>query len=99
MPVVQALKQRWNSERLDKHPLAAMVQKHFCASLNVHERIEAKRSELAADKTLSDIGRRQKLTELAKGEAQHIAKARRALVAAQDRMRDQRKALTPTVRD
>ena len=63
MPVSQALKQRWNAERLDKHPLAAMVRKHFHGVLDVHDRIEAKRSELAADKTLSDIGRRQKLTE------------------------------------
>jgi hypothetical protein len=65
----------------------------------VHDEIETNRSELAANKMLSDIGRGQKLQELAKSEAQHVAKARRALVAAQDRMRDQRKALAPTVRD
>jgi hypothetical protein len=86
MPVSQALKQRWNSERLDKHPLAAMVRKNFHGVLDVHDRIEAKRAELASDKTLSDLGRRQKLTELAKGEAQ------RALAVARDKMRDQRKA-------
>jgi hypothetical protein len=99
MSVSQALKQRWNSERLDKHPLAAMVRKHFHGVLDVRDKIEAKRSELAADKTLSDLGRRQKLTELAKGEAKHVAKAQRAFAVARDKMRDQRRALMPTVKD
>jgi hypothetical protein len=99
MPVSQALKQRWNSEKLDKHPLAVVARRHFHQVLDARDAIEAKRTELAADKTLSDLGRRQKLQDLAKGQAGHVAKAQRALTAARDKMRDQRKALMPTVRN
>src|ERR1700704_2674402 len=99
MPASSALKQRWNSDRLDKHPLALMVRKHFHHVLDSRDKIESKRAELAGDKMLSDIGRRQKLQDFAKGEAGHVAKAQRALGVARDKMREQRRALTPTVRN
>jgi hypothetical protein len=48
---------------------------------------------------LSDHGRRQKLQDFAKAEAGHVAKAKRALAAAQEAQAQQRNALLPTVKD
>jgi hypothetical protein len=99
MSISDQIKQRWNSERFDRHPLAVVARRHFHQVLDARDKIETKRAELADDRTLSDIGRRQKLNEFAKGEAGHMAKAQRALAVARDKMRDQRKALMPTVKD
>jgi hypothetical protein len=97
--LTQTLKDRWNSERFDKHGLGLAARKHFHDALDVHDVIAARRTELANDKRLSDVGRAEKLRETAAAEASRVTKAQRALATARDKVRDGRKALTPTVKD
>jgi len=79
--------------------LGLAARKHFHDALDVHDVIAARRTELANDKRLSDVGRAEKLRETAAAEASRVTKAQRALATARDKVRDGRKALTPTVKD
>jgi hypothetical protein len=98
MSVSKTLKSRWRSG-LDKHPAAVIIRKHFDRILESADKLAAERSRLAADNTLSDIGRAQKLQKVAAEHAAPIAKAIKALAAGHDAVQKQRVALTPTVKD
>jgi len=99
MTAIDTLKSRWHGDRFDKHQLALVVRGHFHNALNVHEVVEAARVELSADKTLSEIGRRQKLATVAAKEAARFARAQRAHASAVESMGNKRKELAPTVKD
>lgn len=99
MSLSNALKGRWNSEKFDKHGVALAARKHFYNALDARDTIEAKRALIGGDTDLSDAGRKKALATVATAEADRVAKAQRALVIARDKLREQRIALTPTVRD
>ena len=98
MSATKALKGRWRPE-LDKHPAAVVVRKHFHRILDSVDTLAAERSRLAADNTLSDIGRAQKLQKVAVEHAGPIAKAMPAIEAGRQAVEKQRVALTPSVKD
>lgn len=98
MSVTAALKGRWH-KGLDKHPTSLTAKTHFDAILKSAEKIAAAQTELAGDKTLSDIGRAEKLKAFATSEAAYVAKAARALEFGRGSIRNQRAALLPTVKD
>lgn len=93
------LKQRWGNGGYDKHPLAATLRPRFHHALDVAATLTATRAELAGDKNKSDVGRANALRDFAAKEAPRVTRARRALTHAQGTVRNQRLALTPTVRD
>src|SRR5262249_51635341 len=99
MSVATALRQRWNSARFDRHAIGLAAKKSFDEALDVHEKIAARRASLAGDKNLSDIGRAEKLRELAATEAKRVTKAQRVLATARGQVHEGRRALTPAVRD
>jgi hypothetical protein len=90
------LKSKWHPN-FDGH--SAVIRRHFDQSLNVVDSIGAKRIELDGNKSLSDIGKKEKLVEFAKSEAARIAKATRTLKTARENISARRAALVPGVRD
>jgi hypothetical protein len=97
-PLSNALRRQWRPD-LEKHGVAKVARKHFDSALDLADILSAKRAEIDADKTLSDIGRTQKLAAFAAAEAPRVAKAMNAVTAAKDAVRKQRLALTPAVKD
>lgn len=95
-PLSRTLKSRWRPN-FDTH--SAVIGKQFDQVLGVADSISAKKTELAGDKHLSDIGRAQKLTEFAKSEAVRAARASRTLDMARQTISEKRAALVPGVKD
>lgn len=93
-----ALTGRWKPEYA-KHGISVAVRKHFDSVLNLVDTLDAKRAAIEADRNLSDIGRAQKMREVAIAEAPVLVKAQRGMETAQGLVRKQRLALTPTVKD
>jgi hypothetical protein len=90
------LKSKWHPN-FDKH--SEVIGRHFGQSLGVIDSLSAKRTELDADKNLSNIGRKEKLAEFAKSEAARVARAARTLETARENINARRAALVPGVKD
>jgi hypothetical protein len=90
------LKSRWLPS-YDAH--SGAIRRHFEQALKLIGSVDAKRTELAGNKSLSDIGKKEKLAEFAKGEAATLAKAARTLQTARENVNARRAALVPSVKD
>jgi hypothetical protein len=99
MSLSNSLKSRWKPEH-EKHGIVAAMRPHFHRALDIREQLQAKKAALATDNHLSEHGRRQVLRDFAATDAARtVARATRALSKAQDKVREQRMALTPAVKD
>lgn len=99
MPTLaETLNSRWK-DSFDTLGVPRALRPHMEACLGAYDRVQIKRNAIAADQTLSEIGRSQKLAAMARDEAKSIAKANRALAAAHGEIQKQKLALTPTVKD
>ncbi|WP_128925596.1 hypothetical protein [Bradyrhizobium guangxiense] len=78
---------------------AERLRSHFLSSIDVLDKIEAKRAEARADKRLSDHGRADLVRSHAPSLAPHLVRAKSAVALARREIKAQRDAMTPRVTD
>jgi hypothetical protein len=92
------LESRW-LPKYDDHGIVKAVKPHFAAAFGLIESINKKRSEVNADKRLSEVGRAEEIQAFAATKASTLVKARAAISAAKDAVQTKRLELAPAVKD
>jgi hypothetical protein len=101
MTVSNALRDKWkiSAAKFERHALGLATRRQLHEVLHLNDTLQQRRTEIAANHSLSAIGQRDALAKLAAAEVRGFATAQRTLAAGRANVREQRRALTPTVSD